>query len=237
MNTREGASHVLGVEIPPNVALMIAAVLIVGMLAAVEVSPVMALPTLIVTWLLGREAHRMAMATSASPEFAELPPALRATVNRTLEELPDGDARRLLSNALVQARPLLAPHAAALDERQESATRDNVCSLADACCTTALELARLDVASSLRDRGTTSDDANRIAAARELLVGRLSRAATALSSLYIAGVEHGSPASDLVAQLADEINADACARRAAASEMSALLGDGEQTPSSGQTKG
>jgi hypothetical protein len=202
---------------------MIAAVLLVGMFAAVEVSPLLALPTVIVTWLLGREAHRMAMTTSASVAFSEFPPSLRATVDRTLGQLPDGDAHRLLSNALVQARPLLAPHAAALDERQESATRDNVCSLVDACCTTALELARLDVASSVRDRGSNSEDANRITAARELLVGRLSRAATALSSLYVAGVEHGSPASDLVAQLADEINADARARRAAASEMSDLL--------------
>ena len=232
MNTGGGASPVLGVEISANVALMIAAVMLVGIFAAVEVSPLLALPTLIMTWLLGREAHRTAMATPASLESSELPPALRATVDRTLEQLPDGDARRLLSDALVQARPVLAPHAPALDERQERATRDNICSLVDACCTTALELTRLDVASSVRDRGSSSEDANRIAAARELLVGRLSRAATALSSLYVAGVEHGSPASDLVAQLADEINADARARRAAASEMSALLGDGEQTPSS-----
>ncbi|HLB10932.1 MAG TPA: hypothetical protein VK617_15435 [Gemmatimonadaceae bacterium] len=232
MNTGGGASPVLGVEISANVALMIAAVMLVGIFAAVEVSPLLALPTLIVTLLLGREARRAAMAGSASLESSELPPALRATVDRTLEQLPDGDARRLLSDALVQARPVLAPHAPALDERQERATRDNICSLVDACCTTALELTRLDVASSVRDRGSSSEDANRIAAARELLVGRLSRAATALSSLYVAGVEHGSPASDLVAQLADEINADARARRAAASEMSALLGDGEQTPSS-----
>jgi hypothetical protein len=237
MNTRGGASHVLGVEISANVAVMIAAVVLVGMFAAVEVSPLLAASTLIVTVLLGREARRTAMASSASLEFSDLPPSLRATVERTREQLPEGDARRLLSNALVQARPLLAPHAAVLDERQESATRDNILSLVDACCTTALELARLDAASAPRDPGASSEVANHIAAARELLVGRLSHAATAMSSLYVAGVGHGSPASDRVAQLADEINADARARRAAASEINALLGDGEQTPPSEQTKG
>jgi hypothetical protein len=63
------------------------------------------------------------------------------------------------------------------------------------------------------------------------LAGRLSHAASALSSLYVAGVEHGSPASDRVAELVGEINADASARRAAATEMGALLHDGEATQS------
>jgi hypothetical protein len=145
--------------------------------------------------------------------------------------LPESDARRLLSNALAQARPLLAPHEGALDDRQENATRDNVLSLIDACCHTALELARLDAASGARDASAASDAKNQTAAARELLAGRLSSAATALASLYAAGVMHGSPASDRVAQLAEEINADASARRAAAAEISDLLGDGEQPAS------
>ena len=237
MNTWADAPHGSGARISGNVALVMAAVILVGMFAAVEVSPLLAATTLIVTVMLGLEARRAMTFNSATLESSELPPSLRETVDRTLEQLPDGDARRLLLNALAQARPLLAPHAAALDERQESATRDNICSLVDACCSTALELARLDAAFSVRDPGASSADANRVAAARDLLVGRLSRAATALSSLYVAGVEHGSPASDRVAQLADEINADARARRAAAGEISALLGDGQQTPSSEQTKG
>jgi hypothetical protein len=237
MTTWGGAPHGPGVNISGNAVFMMAAVIVVGMFAAVEVSPLFAASTLLVTLLLGLEARRTSLANPASLEFSELPPSLRATVDRTLVQLPDGDARRLLSSALVQARPLLAPHAAALDERQESETRDNVLSLVDACCTTALELARLDVASAPRDPGANSEDTKHIAAARELLAGRLSHAATALSSLYVAGVGQGSPASDRVAQLADEINADASARRAAASEISALLGDGEQTPPREQTKG
>jgi hypothetical protein len=219
-----------------HAVVVMAAVMIAGMLAAVEVSPLLAVPTLIVTWLLGREARRPEIPHSQMSEFPEFPESLRATVEHTMAQLPDGNARRLLRNSLVQARPLLAPHEAALDDQQESATRDNVLSLVDACCHTALELARLDAASGARDPSAGSGATNQTAAARELLVGRLSSAATALASLYVAGVMHGSPASDRVAQLAEEINADASARRAAANEISALLGDGEQPPSAGHSR-
>ena len=211
-----------------HAVLVIAAVVVAGMVAAVQVSPLLALPTLLVAWLLGREARRVEMPPSPSQEYSEFPPALRATVDRTMAQLTEGDARRLLFSALAQARPLLAPHEGALDDRQEQATRDNVLSLVDACCHTALELARLDAASGARDPAVTSEPANPTAAARDLLAGRLSSAATALSSLYMAGVMHGSQASDRVAQLAEEINADASARRTAATEISALLADGEQ---------
>jgi hypothetical protein len=216
-----------GVRIPGSVALTMSAVMIVGTFAAIRVSPLLFLTTLIVTLMIARAARRVPPPSATSLEFPELPPALRETVDRTIEQLPEGDARRLLFNALVQARPLLAPHAAALDEQQESATRENVRSLVDACCTTALELARLDLAATANGSAATSDDANHVASARTLLAGRLSNAATALSSLYVAGVEHGSPASDRVVELVDEITADASARRAAASEMGALLHDSD----------
>lgn len=218
-----------------KIAFTMAAVIITGILATAKVSPWFAASTLIVMAMLALEARRAMSSDSVPPEYAEFSPALRATVDRALAQLPDGDARRLLTNALVQARPLLAPHAAALDERQESATRENVSALVEACCTTALELQRLDTASSAGGAGNI--DASRLAAAREVRVGRLTQAATALSSLYIAGVAHGSPASDAVAHLADEINADARARSAAASEINALLGDGGQSSSEQPAKG
>ena len=237
MTTAEGVEHGPRVNPSTHAVVVIAAVVIAGMVAAVEVSPLLVIPTLIVTWLLGREARRTEISHSPLVEFSEFPASLRATVDRTMTQLPDGDARRLLSNSLAQARPLLAAHEGALDARQENATRDNVLSLVDACCYTALELARLDAASGARDPGAGSETKNQTAAARELLVGRLSSAATALASLYVAGVMQGSPASDRVAQLADEINADARARSAAATEISALLGDGEQPPSPEQPRG
>ena len=228
MTTAQGIEPVQGVKPSAHTVLVMAAVLIAGMLAAVEVSPFLAVTTVIVMWLLGREARRTEISRPPSVEFSEFPASLRATVDRTMLVLLEGDARRLLLNALAQARPLLAPHEGALDDRQENATRDNVLSLIDACCHTALELARLDAASAARDATAVPDVKNQTAAARALLAGRLSSAATALASLYAAGVMHGSPASDRVAQLAEEINADASARRAAATEISNLLGDGKQ---------
>jgi hypothetical protein len=236
MTIAGGVERGARVEPSAHAVVVILAVMIAGMLAAVEVSPLLAVPTLIVTWLLGREARRPEIPHSQTSQFPEFPAALLATVEHTIAQLADGDARRLLSNALAQARPLLAPHEGALDDRQENVTRDNVLSLVDACCHTALELARLDAASGARDPSAGTGATNQTAAARELLVGRLSSAATALASLYVAGVMHGSPASDRVAQLAEEINADASARRAAANEISALLGDGEQPPSPGHSR-
>jgi hypothetical protein len=218
-----------GAKTPGSVVIMLAAVSFVGTYAAFTVSPLLIATTFIVVFLIARSARTAPKSGIVSPQFPELPPSLRATVDRTIEQLPEGDARRLLFNAIVQARPLLAPHAAALDEQQERATRDNVCSLVEACCTTALEMARLDLASSAGDQASGSDEAQHLAAARDLLAGRLSHAASALSSLYVAGVEHGSPASDRVAELVGEINADASARRAAATEMGALLRDREAT--------
>jgi hypothetical protein len=225
------ASPSPGTKISRSIAFMLAAVMLVGTYAALTVSPLLLATTFIVAFMIARAARSNPNSIGSSPEFPDLPPSLRATVDRTIAQLPEGDARRLLFNAIVQARPLLAPHAAALDEQQERATRDNVCSLVEACCTTALEMARLDLASSAGDQASGSDEAKHLAAARELLAGRLSHAASALSSLYVAGVEHGSPASDRVAELAGEINADASARRAAATEMGALLHDGEATQS------
>jgi hypothetical protein len=226
MSTWQGSLQA-GVRISGSGALTMAAVMIVGTFAAITVSPLLFVTTLIVAWMIARAARRGATSNATSLEFPELPFSLRETVDRTIDQLPDGDARRLLFNALVQARPLLAPHAAALDEQQETATRENVRSLVEACCTTALELGRFDLAAAARDSVAASDSASHVASARELLTGRLSNAAAALSSLYVAGVEHGSPASDRVAELVDEINADANARRAAATEMGALLHEGD----------
>jgi hypothetical protein len=231
MTTPTGIERAPIVGPTAQAVLVIASVVIVGMLAAVEVSPLLALPTLLVAWLLGRESRRVEISPSPSLEYSEFPATLRATVDRTMTQLPEGDARRLLSQSLAQARPLLASHEGALDDQQENATRNNVLSLVDACCHTARELAHLDAASGARDSGASSGATNPTAAARGLLVGRLSSAAAALASLFAAGVMHGSPASDRVAELAEEINADASARRAAATEISALLGDGAPSPS------
>src|SRR4051812_41843211 len=99
-----GVEHGARVEPSAHAVLVMAAVVIAGMLAAVEVSPLLAIPTLLVTWLLGREARRPEISHSQTSEFPEFPASLRATVDHTMTLLTDGDARRLLSNALAQAR-------------------------------------------------------------------------------------------------------------------------------------
>jgi hypothetical protein len=53
----------------------------------------------------------------------------------------------------------------------------------------------------------------------------MSDATAALTALYAAGLEHGTPASNRVAELASEISADAKARAAAATEIAQLLRD------------
>ena len=228
MTPSPGAS-LPGTRIPGTAALTMAAVMIVGTFAAVRVSPLLFPTTFIVALMIARAARAAPRFRAPSLDFPELPSSLRATIDQTIVQLPEGDARRLLFNALIQARPLLAPHTATLDEKQESATRENVRSLVEACCSTALDLARVDLALAARDPVAPSDDSKRIAAVRDQLAARLSHAATALSSLYVAGVENGSSASDRVAELVDEINADANARRAAASEMGALLHKSDTT--------
>jgi hypothetical protein len=225
MTTSEALEQMPRGNLSAHAVVVTGAAMIAGVLAAMEVSPLLAFPTLLVTFLLGREALRTAIAQPPAVAFPEFPESLRETVDHSMAALPDGEALRLLSKSLAQARSLLAPHEGALDDRQETATRENILSLINACCYTALELARLDAASGARNPSPDPDATNQTAAARELLVGRLSSAAAALTSLYVAGVMHGSPASDAVAQLAEEINADARARTAAATEISALLGD------------
>src|SRR5690349_6049696 len=161
-------SPVMGTKTPGSVVITLAAVAFVGTYAGFTVSPLLIATTFIVVFLIARAARGTTIRSAGSPQFSELPASLRSTVERTIEQLPEGEARRLLFNAIVQARPLLVPHAAALDEQQERATRDNVCSLVDACCTTALELARLDLASPAPDQASGTDEAKHVAAARSL---------------------------------------------------------------------
>ena len=209
-------------RVPFSVLLTMTAVLVAGTTAAVKISPVLFLTTFVVLAMIARGAHLARIARSAAVELDDLPASLQSVVARTIEELPDAEPRRLLLNVLAQARPLFASRTATLDARQEDLTRENVRALVEACCVTALELSRLDVASAAND-SAGSEMVRQAATARALLAGRLSHAATALASLYVAGIERGSQASDRVVELVDEINADASARRAATSEMESLL--------------
>jgi hypothetical protein len=209
--------------------LMVLAVLIAGMAATVTVSRAFFVTTVLMISILTRAARTEAAGRSPAPsqsDFLDLPEDLRRVVDDALATIPDGDSRRLLLGVIVQARPILGSRSTTFDAAAESASRTNVESLVAACCGTAIDLARLDAASSVK--AATARDPSldaRIATARQMLVTRMSDATAALTALYTAGLEHGTPASNRVAELATEISADAKARGAAATEIAQLLGD------------
>src|SRR5207248_8380133 len=93
---------------------------------------------------------------STAIDVAGLPSHLQRTVGSTFDQLPEGDAQRLLLDVVTQARPLFAGGQTAFDPKQDAVSRDNASNLVDACCATALELARLDAAFASR-AGASSD--------------------------------------------------------------------------------
>jgi hypothetical protein len=210
-------------------SLMALAVIIAGMAATVMVSRAFFVTTILVMAILSRAARAEAAANApaaGNSDFLDLPDGLRRVVVDAMAVLPEGDARRLLLGVIVQARPILASRSTTFDPAAESASRANVESLVAACCGTAIDLSRLDAASSGKPASPRDPSLDaRLAAAREMLVKRMSNATAALAALYMSGLENGTPASNRVAELASEITADAKARGAAASEIAELLGD------------
>jgi hypothetical protein len=208
--------------------LMVLAVILAGMAATVTVSPVFFVTTVFMLGILTRAARAEVAANAAAvkSDFVDLPDNLRRVVDDALAAIPDGDARRLLLGVIVQARPILASRSTTFDAAAESASRTNVESLVAACCGTAMDLSRLDAASSAKPATPRDPSLDaRFAAARDMLIKRMSDATAALTALYAAGLEHGTPASNRVAELASEISADAKARAAAATEIAQLLRD------------
>ena len=210
-------------------SLMCFAVIIAGLAATVMVSPAFFVTTILVMAILTRAARAEAASLSpskGSPDLIDLPDDLRRIVDAALAAVPDGDARRLLLGVIVQARPILASRSTTFDAAAESASRSNVESLVSACCGTAIDLSRLDAVSSSKPAAQRDPSLDaRFANARDMLVKRMSDATTALAALYASGLEHGTPASNRVAELASEIAVDAKARGAAATEIEQLLGN------------
>jgi hypothetical protein len=205
--------------------LTILAALIAGVCAAIVVAPIFFPLTILVVAILTRGAQAAMTAPSQTKsDFLDLPDGLRRVVDETFAALPDGDARRQLLGVVVQARPILASRSTTFDAATESASRTNVESLVSACCGTALDLSRLDAVSASKT-GASPDPAldAALASARNMLSKRMTDATSALSALYASGLEHGTPASNRVAELATEITEDARARGAAATELGQLL--------------
>jgi len=206
---------------------------VTGAMAAIRVSPVFVLLTMVMIAVLVRERRRRRLGrtavAAAETTLGELPPRVQSAVDAAVAQLPAGDARKLLGAVVRQARPLFGTPDSRFDDARNDESRAHASDLVVASCDTALELARLDTLVESGSRATGAAKGNdaaldgRYAAARQQFATRLTAAAAALGELYASGIEHGTPASDRVAELAAELTEDAASRNAAQAEMDELL--------------
>jgi hypothetical protein len=217
-------------RLPQADVVLICAILGAGAAAAVWVAPVLWLTAVVVAVLTFRASRRAnTRPTVAQLPLSEFPPAIDAAIQDAIARLPAGDARHLLAEVVREARPLFGATATAFDASSENEARREAGELVLAACDTALELARLDAVLDARaapgGSAMNADESllNRLSAARDLFATRLADAAVALGTLYAAGVERGTPASDRVAELAAELRIDASAKLAAKGELDELL--------------
>jgi hypothetical protein len=210
-------------QLPAGDATLIGSVIVAGIAAGAAGAPFFWMATPIVAGLLLLMIRRGALPSSPSESgVTELPPKLHRVVSDALAQLPEGDASRLLNGVVRPARVLLAARDSAFDARDDDATREFVAELVSGACDIALDLARIEeVAPTAMSGG--ADLVERYRTARALFEKRLGDAAAALSALFAAGVEHGTPASDRVAELVTELREDAKVRSEAKAELDALL--------------
>ena len=228
-SAREGVVAMrAGWSMPPAAGILVLAVVGSGFTAArLAASPLWIITPIVASVIVFASARRRLTPGDLDP--GPLPPPLRRAVNAAAAELPTGEARDLLAAVVRQARAIFAADDQRFTPDAATTLRRNVADLVDACCTTALDLARLDAFLAPGAPTPPSVTARaeldaRGRAARVLVARRLTDAELALRSLYTAGVERGTPTSDRVAELVTEIQADAAARRTASDELRRLLG-------------
>ena len=199
---------------------LIVAVTTAGSVAAVVANPMLWFSTAGLVALLAVAQRRDGEADVRDDKrLRSLPLPLQRALRSTLAGLPPGDAKRLLNAVGRQAAVLFAARGSAFDE----SARQNVSDLVEAACEVALELSRIERA--LATNASSAPNTKLIAQltnSRSLFAGRLEDAASALASMYASGVHHGTPASDRVAELVQEIRADAAATSYAWSEIQKL---------------
>ena len=200
----------------------IAAVLIAGAAAGFTVSPVILVATLILVVLLANGLYRADDPSLTTGDWTAFSANVAQQIDSCLSLMTEGTARRALLDVAVSARPLLESASSLLDRARERATRDRVERLVEVSCVTAVELDRIDEAL-LGDFKIEDAARDRLAATRRVLLLRLTNAAASLKELYVAGLTNTSAASERVAELTSELNADASARRAALAELAQLL--------------
>jgi hypothetical protein len=203
---------------------LILAVTMAGSVAAVLANPMFWLSTAALVALLAVVQRRTGeVDVRDDRRLQSLPLPLQRTLRSTLAGLPPGDAKRLLNAVGRQAAILFDARRSVFDEPWGSSARQNVSDLVEAACEVAQELSRLDRAVSAHDSQAPDEKLGaKLVNSRRLFAGRLEDAAAALASLYASGVHHGTPASDRVAELVQEIRADAAATSHAWSEVQKL---------------
>jgi hypothetical protein len=214
--------------LPRDAQLLLIAVVVTGCTAALVAMPVLWIVTPMVALTILAGARAATGAAESAVVEVTLPPALQHAIDRALLELADdGTARRLLLDVVRHARPLFDTRDSAFDSVHDEVTRANASELVAECCEVALHLSQVDELRAAHI-GAAQDASERQAtratfeATHTMLVQHLSNAADALAALYVSGVEHGTPASERVAELVSEIKLDASARSAAAEEMKRL---------------
>jgi hypothetical protein len=208
--------------IPARDAVMCLAIIVAGFAAASTAMPILWIFTPIIAAMVYHSAQQTVVVPDAVAVEGQLPPVVQASIDGAIAQLPLGEPRQLLANVVRQARPLFADRESSFDKEKEAETRANVVELVDAACDTALELARLDGAAP-KTADKTDELSQRYRRAREELVTRLRNAAASLSELYASDIEHGTPSSDRVAELAQELREDARARSAAKGEIEGVV--------------
>ena len=200
---------------------LIVAVALAGSVAAVLANPVFWLSTAALVAVLATAQRKGETDVRDDKRLRSLPLSVQRTLRATLAALPPGDAKRLLNAVGRQAAILFDGRRSGFDEN----ARQNVSDLVEASCEVAAELSRLERA--VAATALAASDAQlrvKLNASRSLFAGRLEDAASALASMYASGVNHGTPASDRVAELVQEIRADAAASNYAWAEVQKMAG-------------
>jgi hypothetical protein len=208
---------------------LIVAVTVAGSAAAAIGNPVLWISTAafvgLLAWAQRREGE---VDVRDDRRLRSLPLPLQRILRSTLAGLPPGDAKRLLNEVGRQAAILFDARRLAFDEPWGVRARQSVSELVEAACEVARELSRLERAFPIG--ASPAPDASLIAevtASRRLFEGRLEDAASALAAMYASGVHQGTPSSDRVAELVQEIRADAAATSHDWSEVERLSGPRE----------
>lgn len=202
---------------------LIAAVTTAGSVAAVMATPVFWLSTVGIVALLAVVQRHGEVDVRDDKRLRSLPLPIQRALRSTLAGLPPGEAKRLLNAVGRQVAILFDARKSAFDEPWGESVRQNVSDLVEAACEVAVELSRIERA--IAGEALSAPDAQvrvKLNASRSLYAGRLEDAASALASMYASGVQHGTPASDRVAELVQEIRADAAATSHAWAEMETL---------------